>query len=159
MEWFNESTTTFAGFEATALRIEEVSIGQVEILNSERRRKALVSNCACMRLESAMRTEIPSEGADGGFIKRDPPNETSGVLILGCRSTVLKDTCHIIRVRLSNRDESQRCCGKHRERLRIFDFSLARKRNTEMMRLCFPSKLPHSGEKCDSVNIQVYFCR
>src|SRR5579863_2440590 len=112
MEWFNESTTTFAGFEATALRIEVVSIGQVEILNSERRRRALVSNWACMRLESAMSTATVTEGTDGGFIKRDLPNETSGVLILGCRATVLKDTCHIIRAWRSNRDESNGRCGK-----------------------------------------------
>ncbi len=38
-----------------------MSTWQVEMRNSERRRKALVSSCACMRLESAMRTAIADE--------------------------------------------------------------------------------------------------
>ena len=42
-----------------------MSIGQVEMWNSERRRRALVSSCACMRLESAMRTAIADEAAAG----------------------------------------------------------------------------------------------
>src|SRR5580693_7068078 len=35
-----------------------MSMGQVEMWNSERRRRALVRSCACMRLESAIRTAM-----------------------------------------------------------------------------------------------------
>ena len=34
------------------------------------------------------------------------------VLILGVKVEGLKETCHIIRVRLSNREKRLRCCGK-----------------------------------------------
>jgi hypothetical protein len=38
-----------------------MSTWHVEMRNSERRRKALVRSCACIRLESAMRTAIADE--------------------------------------------------------------------------------------------------
>jgi hypothetical protein len=50
--------------------MELVSIGQVVMWNSGWRRKALLSNCACMRLESARSTPIACEvAADEGLIK------------------------------------------------------------------------------------------
>src|SRR5712671_5815804 len=38
--------------------------------NSERRRKALMSNCACIRLESAIRTVIADVGAVNGRLMK-----------------------------------------------------------------------------------------
>src|SRR3981081_2514221 len=43
---------------------------QVAMRNSAWRRRALVSNCACKRLESTTRTPMASEVADDGVIKR-----------------------------------------------------------------------------------------
>jgi len=47
----------------TARRMEMVSIWQAATLNSGRRRKALISSCDCMRLESATRTSMGREVA------------------------------------------------------------------------------------------------
>ena len=57
---------------ATAWRIDDISTWQVEMRKSGRRRKALVSKCACMRLESAIRTSIESDvTATDGFMKAE----------------------------------------------------------------------------------------
>src|SRR6267142_3829090 len=65
----NERTATCGREEETAFRMETVSIRQVATRNSVRRRRAPVSNCACMRLESATRTLIgPDAGPDDGLI-------------------------------------------------------------------------------------------
>ena len=58
-------------FGRNGLENEKVSISQVWTRNSERRRRALVSNCACIRLESAMSTPMALEvAADEGRIKQ-----------------------------------------------------------------------------------------
>jgi len=94
--------------------MEPTSIGQVEMRNSERRRKALMSSCACIRLESAIRTVIADKGADEARLMRQGlrvASETVSRLILGVGTEVLKETCHIIWERLSNRDNRARPCG------------------------------------------------
>jgi hypothetical protein len=53
---FNDRRATCGGVTAIAWRMENGSIGQVVILNSGRRRRALVSSWDCIRLESATRT-------------------------------------------------------------------------------------------------------
>jgi len=50
-------------------------MAQVEMRNSERRRKALVSSSACIRLESAMRTVIAEDAAGKGRFMKQDPNE------------------------------------------------------------------------------------
>src|SRR6202035_3011512 len=88
--------------------------------NSERRRRALVRSCACIRLESAMRTAIVHGTAAEDGLMKQAPNETelSCVLMVGVRGGVLKGTCHIIRTPLSNREtegdavESRRARGR-----------------------------------------------
>jgi hypothetical protein len=89
-----------------------MSMGQVVILNSERRRRALVRSWACMRLESAIKTAMAA-GADK-IIRARAPNGAGlrNVLILGVKVEGLKETCHFIRMRLSNRESGLRCCGK-----------------------------------------------
>src|ERR1700722_11857184 len=68
-----ESNATCAGAEAIALWIDALSIPQTTRRNSERRRKALVSNCACIGLESATRTQIaPAVAAGNGLMDRSP---------------------------------------------------------------------------------------
>ena len=51
-----------------------MSTWQVEISNSERRRSALVSSCACMRLESAIRTAIADGTATADRLMKQAPN-------------------------------------------------------------------------------------
>src|SRR6202162_6086104 len=82
--------------------------------NSERRRRALVRSCACIRLESAMRTAIVHGTAAEDGLMKQAPNETelSCVLMVGVRGGVLKGTCHIIRTPLSNRENRRGRCGK-----------------------------------------------
>ena len=91
-----------------------MSTWQVEIWNSERRRRALVSSCACIRLESAMSTAIADGMAAEDELMNQAPNETelSCVLMLGARGAVLKETGHIIREWFSNRENGGSCCGK-----------------------------------------------
>jgi hypothetical protein len=57
-----------------ASRMEGSSALQIETRNSLRRRNALVSSCACMRLESAMRTEIGFAGCCGTVIEKITPH-------------------------------------------------------------------------------------
>ena len=52
-----------------------MSMGQVEMWNSERRRRALVRSWACMRLESAMRTAMAARAAAGEVIRTRAPME------------------------------------------------------------------------------------
>lgn len=52
-----------------------MSTGQVETRNSERRRRALVSSCACIRLESAISTAIAVEPAAGDGLMRQASDE------------------------------------------------------------------------------------
>jgi hypothetical protein len=71
---------------------------QVATWNSERRRRALVSNWDCMRLESAMRTPIVVEVAlDDRFILYISQKiKRNDVAIVGRRGTVHKETSHKI---------------------------------------------------------------
>src|SRR5258708_36497133 len=55
--------------------MEAMSTGQVETRNSERRRRALVNSCACIRLESAISTAIAAEPATGDRFMRQAPDE------------------------------------------------------------------------------------
>src|SRR5229473_2808962 len=55
--------------------MEAISTGQVETRNSERRRRALVNSCACIRLESAISTAIAAEPAAGDRLMRQAPGE------------------------------------------------------------------------------------
>src|SRR5580700_11247560 len=91
-----------------------MSTRQVEMRNSERRRRALVRSCACMRLESAIRTVIAAEWTAGdGLTKRGSERTRfATVLMVGVGGAVLKGTCHIICLRLSNRENGRRRCGK-----------------------------------------------
>src|SRR5580693_9573787 len=83
--------------------------------NSERRRRALVRSCACIRLESAIRTAIADETTAEEFMKQAPnEKEFRYVLMVGVLGAGLKETCHIIRWSLSNRENRRRCCGNCR---------------------------------------------
>src|SRR5580704_13805398 len=55
-----------------------MSMGQVVILNSERRRRALVRSWACMRLESAIRTAMAGLAAAGDEVIQKS-SEWSGI--------------------------------------------------------------------------------
>ena len=71
---------------------------QVVTWNSERRRRALVINWDCMRLESAIRTPIVVEVAlDDGLIRYISQKiKRNDVAIVGRRSTVHKEADHKI---------------------------------------------------------------
>src|ERR1700719_990871 len=93
-----------------------MSTWQVEMRNSERRRKALVRSCDCIRLESAMSTAIADETIAEEFMKQAPnEKEFRYVLMVGVRGAVLKETCHIICWGLSNRENRGRCRGNCRQ--------------------------------------------
>ena len=82
-----------------AWRMERVSMGQVVMWNSGWRRNALVNNCACIRLESAIRTPIVLEvAADDGLIKTDLPRtqKRNDAAIVGRGSRGHKETSHKI---------------------------------------------------------------
>src|SRR5579863_9987827 len=98
--------------------MEVVSIPHTVTRNSACRRRALVSNWACMRLESATRTLIASEGSADERIKlgllQPGPSATrkrNGEAIVGTQRRVYKETRHYICGPLSNR-ESRPPCGK-----------------------------------------------
>jgi len=94
-----------------------VSTRQVKMRNSERRRKALVSSCACMRLESAMRTVTAAEGsAEERLMKQDSERNGTKNVILGVRGEVLKETCHKIRRRAFKSGTQLRMLWKTDER-------------------------------------------
>src|SRR5579863_8036983 len=90
--------------------MEVVSIPHTVTRNSACRRRALVSNWACMRLESATRTLIASVGAaDEAADERIQPGllktrERNGVAIVGTRSEADKETGDYISGRLSKRE-------------------------------------------------------
>src|SRR5438477_9836058 len=90
-----------------------VSIWQWLTWNSEWRRRAPVSNWACMRLESAMRTPIASEvAADDAIIRMGLPRPTrDDAAIVGSGRTVHKETGHKISLLLSKREWTVSCRG------------------------------------------------
>src|SRR5882672_624415 len=56
--------------------------------NSDRRRKALVRSCACMRLESAIRTAMGAEPAVGGGVIRQGSERNGNKSCRDLRSAV-----------------------------------------------------------------------
>src|SRR5258708_38259906 len=139
--------------------MEAMSTGQVETRNSERRRRALVNSCACIRLESAISTAIAAEPAAGDRFMRQAPGELNDALMVGVRGEVLKETCHIIRARFSNRETSGSPCGKSRpnENAELV-VSMRFLANMGMARPCAASSDPRFSVGRDAANMQVYFC-
>ena len=144
----------------TACRIEAMSTWQVEIWNSERRRRALVRSCACMRLESAMRTAIADGTATEDRLMKQAPDETelSNVLMVGARGGVLKQTGHIIRGRFSNRENRGSGCGKPTTSKNCCFAGFDEFRGIPADG-GFSPRLPAFSSRltCDGVNTQVYF--
>ena len=142
--------------------MEPTSIGQVEMRNSERRRKALMSSCACIRLESAIRTVIADKGADEARLMRQGlrvASETVSRLILGVGTEVLKETCHIIwggsQIGTTGCDHVENCIRQNRPSRILHRFAATFQEYGAISYL--QSLLPCRA--CDSVNMQVYFRR
>ncbi len=80
-------------------------------------------------------------------------------LMVGVRGEVLKETCHIIRERFSNREKSGSLCGKSmpsenadlRGSMKVLG-------NIAMTRPCSASSSPRFLVGRDAANVQVYFC-
>src|SRR5579863_815221 len=83
-EGLSEKRATWAGQAEMLWRMDSVSIRQVAMRNSGRRRKALVSKRACMRLESATRTHRAAfTVADGVELIPGLPTEVHNAAIVG----------------------------------------------------------------------------
>jgi hypothetical protein len=138
-----------------------MSTGQVEMRNSERRRKAPVRSCACMRLESAMRTVMALEsGAGEGLMKRelqmqrikerpDLRGETRGTQGNMSHYSVDAFKSGKMVVMLWKSDDEpdwERGISGFRER----NVAGARVWSTALSR--------NSSSGCDAANMQVYFC-
>jgi hypothetical protein len=83
----------------------------------------------------------------------------SDALMVGLRGEVLKETCHIIRARFSNREKSRSLCGKSipSENADLRG-SMKFLGNVAMTRSCSASSGPRFLVGRDAANMQVYFC-
>src|ERR1051325_6391243 len=69
-----DNNATWGWWDATACKIATGFIAHASIWNSGRRRRAAVSNCACMRLESATRISTLDEAsATAAIVSLSPP--------------------------------------------------------------------------------------